>query len=158
MIMKIEELLEHIDLVRENYEIEAKKATGGLPHSLWETYSAFANTDGGIILLGVAEYKDHSLHLVNLENVEDMIEEFWQIINDPKKVSKNILDAEHVQIHHIHDCTIISITVPKAYLQDMPVYIGSDPYSGSYYRFGEADIKLPKKQVNAMLKRRKKKD
>ena len=37
----------NIEKYKENNRLEAKAAAVGLPKSLWATYSAFANTNGG---------------------------------------------------------------------------------------------------------------
>lgn len=141
-----------IEQYRENNRIEAKKALGGLPQSIWETYSAFANALGGIILLGVEEHKDHSLHPVDLPDPERLIREFWTIVNNPKKVSVNILSDEHIQIERVEGCRIIAITVPRAQRYDKPVYIDGNPLSGSYRRNGEGDYRCTREEVQSMLR------
>ena len=137
---------------RENNRLEAKKALGGLPESLWETYSAFANTLGGIILLGVEEHKDKSLHPINLPNPEKLIKEFWDIVNNPAKVNVNILSDEHITIENIQGKRIIAITVPRAQQYDQPVYIGSDPLSGTYWRSGDGDYRCTEEEIRAMMR------
>jgi predicted HTH transcriptional regulator len=76
---------------REDNRTEAKKAAGGLPRSIWETYSAFANTFGGYILLGVEELPDKSFHMVPLSAPEKLVADFWNGINNRQIVSVNIL-------------------------------------------------------------------
>lgn len=141
-----------IEQYRENNRIEAKKAAGGLPHSIWETYSAFANTIGGVILLGVEELPDHSLRPIYLPNAEQMVSEFWNIINNPNKISVNILTGKNVEIHEQDGCKFISITVPRAQRYDKPVFIDSNPLTGSYRRNGEGDYKCTPEAVRAMMR------
>lgn len=148
--------LSNLEKYKENNRIEAKKAIGGLPDSLWETYSAFANTLGGIILLGVEEYSDHSLHPVDLPDPEWLISDLWDIIRDERKVSRNILTAEDVQIKEAEGKHIIVINVPRIKKGEMPVYIGGSPFTGTYKRSGDGDYKCSVEEVAAMIRKVKK--
>ncbi len=142
----------NIEKYKENNRIEAKKALGGLPHSIWETYSAFANTLGGIILLGVEEHADKSLHPIDLPDPELLIEDFWEIVNDLRKVSVNILSDKDVTVEQIDGKRIVAIRVPRAQRCDKPVFVEGDPVSGSYRRNGEGDYRCTKEEVQAMLR------
>ncbi len=144
--------LKNLQSYHENNRIEAKKALGGLPRSIWETYSAFANTLGGVILLGVEEHSDKSLHPVNLPDPEGMVRDFWNVVNNSTKVSANILTDKNVQIHVVDGNHIIEITVPRAQRSLKPVYIDNNPLTGSYRRNGEGDYRCTREEVQAMLR------
>lgn len=146
--------LDNVEKYTENNRIEAKKAAGGLPQSLWETYSAFANTFGGIILLGVEELPDHTLRVSGISQPEKMIAEFWEILKNHKYVSANILSADDVYISETGQGKMIVIQVPRARRQDKPIFLGEDPYRGTYRRCGEGDYHCTRAEVDTMLRDR----
>lgn len=83
--------LTDFDQYKEDNRREVKKAKGGLPISLWETYSSYANCSGGVIILGVVENEDGSWKTTGLENPRKLLKDFWDTINNKTKVSKNLL-------------------------------------------------------------------
>lgn len=148
--------LNEIERYRENNRIEAKKALGGLPESIWETYSAFANTLGGIILLGVEEYPDHSLHTIDLPDPQGMVELFWNKVNDTRKASTNILSRSDVFIAESGGNHIVCINVPRAARRERPVYINGH-LEETYRRSGEGDYRCTKYEIESMLRDAEKK-
>lgn len=92
---------QQISRYRENNRLEAKLATGGLPRSIWETYSAFANTYGGVILLGVEELPDHTLRVQGLLEPRELVDEFTALLQDPRVVSANLLTPGDIQVLHV---------------------------------------------------------
>lgn len=120
-----------------------QKAENDLPKSVWETYSSFANTVGGTILLGIEENtkaKDFSerFRVGGMRNPDQILKDFWNTVNS-KKVSANILVDADVSIEHYGGQHIIRIDVPQASYHQRPVYINENPLKGSFKRNHEGD-------------------
>lgn len=137
-----------------NYEsttLECKKAIGGLPKSIWETYSSFANTNGGTILLGVEEV-DKELLIRGVPLPQNLIKIIWDTLNNPQKISVNILSNRHIYVENINGMEVVVIEVPRADRHDKPVYVGSDCFTGSFRRNFEGDYRCTKPEVKNMLR------
>lgn len=146
-----EDILEGLNL-KEDHERECKLATGGLPESIWKTYSSFANTNGGTILLGIKEHRDSfTVEGLTDKQIIKYQKDFWSTLNDRNKVSKNILLNHHVNPVPVGDKQILRIDVPAADRHDKPVYIGTDPMTGTYKRDYEGDFLCTEEAVRAMF-------
>ena len=110
-------------LEKESKFLEYKTGKGKIPNSLWETYSAFANTSGGKIIIGISEPKHQKYEVTGVENPELRVEECWNTITNPKTVSLNILKESDVVIEILNGKKIIVINVPEAEYTKKPIYI-----------------------------------
>lgn len=144
--------LSKFDRYRENNRMEVKMAKSGLPESLWSTYSAFANCYGGLIILGVKENKDGSWHATGLRDENKLRRDFWNTINNIKKVNLNLLTEKDVQVYKLGEDIIMVINVPKAKREQKPVYVGEDMFKGTYRRNWEGDYHCTPSEVKSMLR------
>ena len=146
-----------IQSLNESIELECKEAIGrdgkgALPQkTFWETYSAFANTNGGTFLLGVKEKKDHTFEVVGVPDVQKVLDELWTSVDNPQTISVNLLVEQSVSILEIEEKSIIRIVVPRASRHDKPVYRRSNPMEGTYQRLHSSDKKCNAEMVKRML-------
>lgn len=140
----------------ERVTLECKKAQNAVPTSLWNTYSAFANTIGGTILLGIFEdvkEKDRQkrFQIVGVEDAQKIVTDFWNIINS-SKVNENILNDGNVEIVNVDGTQIVCIHVPQADWRLKPIYLNDNIYKGTYRRNHEGDYHCTERQVRAMIR------
>lgn len=133
----------------EGPDFEAKAAQGGLPNDVWETYSAFANTNGGNIVLGLKEENDRLVPL-GLSSPTRMRKALFDGLNNRNKVSVNILREEDVTIEEVEGKRLLVVRVPKAPRKRKPVYINNDPLRGTFRRLGSADYRCSEEMMRRM--------
>lgn len=144
--------LSEFDYYKEDNCREVKKADGGLPLALWESYSSFANSNGGVIILGVGERQDGTWYTTGLKNADKLKKNFWNTIHDTRKVSINLLSDKNVESYEVNGDIILVIHVPRAKRDQKPVYINNDLFGGSYRRDWEGDYHCSKAEIKAMLR------
>ena len=144
--------LKELEKYREHNQLEVKDARGGFPDSFWETYSSFANTDGGIIILGVKELKDGTFSIVGLANAEKTRRDFWNMVNNRQKISINILTDKAVTVETIDGKDILVFNIPRVERAARPVFKGLDPRQGTYRRFHEGDYLCSAEEISLMLR------
>lgn len=148
--------LNDLFLLRESVSLECKLANGrdgkgALPEDFWPTYSAMANADGGVVVLGLRERKGR-FEPVGLENVDKVRTELFNNLNNRQKVSVNLLNDQHVREWVLDGKTLLVVEIPRARRQQRPVYLTPNPLGGNTYRrLNEGDRPLADEAVKRML-------
>ena len=138
--MQTKELINLIDnivsLKTETNNIEFKKAKDGVPENLYDTFSSFSNTSGGIIIFGVDEKNNYAIcGITNPDIFQKKITE-QSLMMEPK-IRPIITICEY-------DGKIIaSAEIPELDVFNKPCYYsGKGKMKGSYIRVGDADLPM----------------
>jgi ATP-dependent DNA helicase RecG len=148
--MTIDELLEALTL-GEDRDLEFKAAQGGFPRAVWETVSAFANTSGGIIVLGIAE-NNGKFEIVGIRKPSSLIKDFWDTHNSIQKLNYPVCRDSDVSTLTIDGHTVVCIQIPQVSRQQRPIYINANPIGGTYKRNFEGDYRCTEAEVRMMLR------
>ena len=131
---------------------DSKAANGGLPGSLWDTYSSFANSYGGCIICGVVERKDGSWKTTGLKDLPKLKKEFWDAIHNRKKVSECLISENDMDEHVVGEDVILVIRIPRVAKSQKPIYLNNDVFGQTYRRDHEGDYKCTEAEVKAMIR------
>jgi len=147
----IQPILERLTADKESGEIEFKSSKGGFPHSFWETYSSFANTNGGTIIFGARE-KDGQFFLdgITREQAEKYMRDFFNNMHSKQNVNIPLLTEKDVQMVELDGAYFLFFYIPRANISLRPVFCGLDPYTGTYRRDIEGDYHCSREEINSM--------
>ncbi|GHT24970.1 ATPase AAA [Bacteroidia bacterium] len=145
-------LIENEVPFKEYNEIEFKSAQGGFPKEFWKTYSAFANTNTGIIVLGITE-KGKTIIVDGLddEQIDTYKKQFWSDCNNLNTTNRNLLSNDDVKVIKVKGKQLLVFRVPYASRTERPVFLTRNPFGNTYKRNHEGDYRCTDDEIKRML-------
>lgn len=141
--------------LRESVELEAKLALGAdgkgaIPRDFWPTYSAFANTHGGVILLGVRESRG-SFSVEGVPDIGKMRTDLFNLLNSRDKISVNLLRDDDVREIELDGKSVLQVTVAAAGRKNKPVHLHGNPFGNTYRRLHDGDRRCDDETVRRLI-------
>lgn len=138
--------------IGETTDWEFKSARGGFPFSFWESYSAMANSEGGVIILGARE-KDGSVRLDGLspEQARDHQKVLWDGLHNRSVVCLNLLSVQDVTEVDMGGSVLLAVHVPRASRVQRPVFLGPNMLGHTFRRRHEGDYRCTDAEIRRML-------
>lgn len=130
--------------------VEVKAAAQGLPKSMAETLSAFSNTSGGVVVLGLAERAGfQAVPGFKARAVADALAQMCgEKMEPPVRASVEIVEFE--------GSPVVVATVPELPPELKPCFVKSRAmHDGSYARVGDGDRRLSPYEVDRLLEGRR---
>ncbi|MDO5330910.1 MAG: putative DNA binding domain-containing protein [Bacillota bacterium] len=144
----MEDIESHLLQLKEDEHTELKSGARKLPSSFYESYSAFANTDGGDIYIGIGEGEPNLI--LGVANPEEQIKSMLSTLENKQKVSFNTISSGDYEVLDVAGKKIIKVSVNEAPRHEKPVYLNGSP-SNSYKRIGDGDVRMLENEVQSKL-------
>lgn len=143
-----QELVDHVRRIgAEPQTIELKSAEHGCPASVCETMSAFANGQGGTLLLGV----DDSGQCVDIDAPTVAKTLAQRAADDMEPAIRAEVSIEVVDEHH----RVVRMDVPEVPPSQKPCHVkAKGTYGGSYIRGADGDRHLTDYEIDRLLENR----
>lgn len=138
----------------DHQRVEAKAARNGLPVSIWDTLSAFSNTNDGLILLGIRE-RSKVVEIVGVEETNGVFQAFQEAcaMMEPP-VRPTFLD-----VIEIDGVSVIAAGVPVIDKARRPCHRGDrEQFQASFKRVGDRDEVMRPDEIHELLLVRKGED
>ena len=141
--MTKEELVARLrDIEWDDFEVKAAKSE--LPKNIWETVSAFSNTSGGWIVLGVKQ-ACKTFEVQGVDNIEKLEQDFLGTLRSGKF---NQTIFARPQRYDIAGCSLLALYIPEAEMK--PVYFGNPV--NTFIRMGSGDQRATEGEIRAMFR------